>query len=404
MAPSLKSQTGRAIALLVAWCSILATGPTSPLFAATPGDGPQVRLAERPRKPIASDQNAHQGTPDETRWFNNLANVLTGHEPNPHARNHASVLNAFRATVELPAKCTVRIWCNGRQAALGTIIDPKGFIVTKGSELTGAVVCELSDGTRHSAQLVGTDRGSDLALLKIAADNLPTIRWSDEDPPAAGGWVVTPGLGDVPQAIGIVSVAPHRVRGGVLGIQMTEDRPGPRIIYVVPGSGAAVAGLLTGDVITHVNGLLIESSNDMVATTSNLLPGEKIQLTVLRNEERAHIAATLGSVATTLSSRRARFQDHLGSPLSNRRVLFPSALEHDSLLAPNQCGGVLVDLEGRAIGVNIARASRISSYAIPALVARPILESLKASASQSATIPVATHLLKPELPNVPARQ
>ncbi len=226
----------------------------------------------------------------------------------------------------------------------------------------------------------------------------PAILWSDEDPPAVGGWVVTPGPGALPEAIGVVSVAPHQVRGGVLGIQMTEDKPGPRITFVVPDSGAAVAGLARGDVITHVNGKQMADSNAVVAVTSHALPGDKIELTVLRDRDEIHFSATLGSVATTLSSQRARFQDQLGGPLSQRRELFPSALEHDSVLAPNECGGALTNLDGKAIGINIARASRIASYAIPGSVARPILDQLKSQAkAAAATVPVATRTHEPQL-------
>jgi len=157
---------------------------------------------------------------------------------------------------------------------------------------------------------------------------------------------------------------------------MTEDQPGPRITYVVPGSGAAEAGLARGDVITHVNGQPLETSDEMVATTSSMLPGDKIQLSVQRAHDTLRVVATLGSVSDTLASSRARFQDQLGAQLSKRRVLFPAALEHDTNLAPQQCGGALIDLEGKAIGINIARASRISSYAIPAHVARPILDAI----------------------------
>ena len=191
-------------------------------------------------------------------------------------------------------------------------------------------------------------------------------------------------------------------RGGVLGIQMAEDDPGPRITYVVPGSGATLAGLVRGDVIVRANGKLIETSDDMVATTSNMLPGEKVDIAILRLGEKKQLTATLGSVADTLTSRQARFQDQLGGPLSKRRVLFPSALEHDTVLAPNQCGGALVNLDGEAIGVNIARSSRISSYAIPASVVRPILESLKSRVTESLSVPVATKVLKAPLPD-PAR-
>ena len=45
---------------------------------------------------------------------------------------------------------------------------------------------------------------------------------------------------------------------------------------------------------------------------------------------------------------------------------FPRVIEHDSDLFPNQCGGPLYDLNGKAIGLNIARVARVSSYAIPA--------------------------------------
>jgi serine protease Do len=36
------------------------------------------------------------------------------------------------------------------------------------------------------------------------------------------------------------------------------------------------------------------------------------------------------------------------------------------VLAPAECGGPLVGLDGRAVGLNIARAGRVASYALPA--------------------------------------
>jgi serine protease Do len=294
-----------------------------------------------------------------------------------YSRSHPQVLEAFRDVVQLPSKCTVRVICGTKQVALGTIVDPDGLILTKASELDGPVTCVLNDGTACDAELVGTDHTSDLCLLRITAENLPCIDWSDIDPPAVGGWVVTPGPGALPQAIGIVSVAAHQVRGGVLGVQLNEDEPGPRIAFVVPDSGAAKAGLRTGDIVTHINGKPIKDSDTLIATTSGSLPGDKLKLTLLRYGVQRNVIATLGSVADTLTSPRARFQDQLGGPLSKRRFLFPSALEHDSILQPNQCGGPLLDLNGKAVGINIARANRIASYAIPAKVVRPILESLR---------------------------
>ena len=279
-----------------------------------------------------------------------------------YSRNHVSVLTAFREVVRLAGRGTVLVLSGDTQVALGTVVDPEGLVATKGSELRGDMHCELWDGTRLPATLLGVDRGSDLALLRIPASGLSAVRWTEEAPPAVGGWVVSPGLGELPQAIGIVSVAPHLVRGGVLGIQLTEDQPGPRVTFVVPESGAAQAGLRGGDVITHANGRSIRTADDMVATTSALLPGDSIRLNIVRANESHEILATLGSVSDTLSSQRARFQDALGGPLSERRFLFPSALEHDSVLHPNECGGPLVDLDGNVVGINMR--GRVASRAM----------------------------------------
>jgi serine protease Do len=270
--------------------------------------------------------------------------------------------------------------CQNQQVALGTIFEVDGLIATKASELRGSAVCELADGRRYAAELLGVDRASDLAVLRIPVGDLPAIRWREDDPPAVGSWVVTTGQSDVPQSVGIVSVAPHPVRGGILGVQLAEDQPGPRITYVVPGSAAAIAGLRTGDLVTQVNDVPVQTADALVATTSTLLPGDRVQVTIVRHNQTQQLTAVLGSVEETLSSQRARLQDRLGGALSTRRVLFPLALEHDTVLQPEECGGPLLDLNGQAVGINIARASRIASYAIPARVARPVLEALKAQA------------------------
>lgn len=381
---SLIAQSKRITRFLLAGMLIAVSNYAAPVLGDRPNEDVLESASESPagkNRSQSKDQN----------WFEALATAMKGDHTSPQARDHGTVLDAFRETVDFPASCMVRILCNNEQVALGTVVDPDGLVVTKGSELGEQIACELDNGVRHPAELVGNDRESDLALLKVPAGGLPAIDWSDEEPPSVGGWVVTPGLDEVPQAIGVVSVAPHRVRGGVLGIQLTEDNPGPRITHVVPSSGAAEAGLMRGDIIAEINSTVMERADEVVEKTSSMLPGEELHLSLLRHGEEKRVTATLGSVSDTLASRRARFQDRLGSPLSTRRFLFPSAMEHDSVLAPNQCGGVLVNLDGKAIGVNIARASRISSYAIPADVARPIIDSLVARfSSQSATLPVAT--------------
>jgi serine protease Do len=71
-------------------------------------------------------------------------------------------------------------------------------------------------------------------------------------------------------------------------------------------------------------------------------------------------------------------QNRMGSELSSRRTGYPIILQHDSVLKPSDCGSPLVDLEGRVLGINISRAGRVESWAIPTEVIRPLLADLKA--------------------------
>ncbi|MDA1221730.1 MAG: hypothetical protein O3B85_06885, partial [Planctomycetota bacterium] len=66
----------------------------------------------------------------------------------------------------------------------------------------------------------------------------------------------------------------------------------------------------------------------------------------------------------------------LWGPLSGIRAGFGLVLQHDTILRPESCGGPLLDVDGRAVGVNIARAGRIETLAIPASVVRRIAARL----------------------------
>lgn len=142
-------------------------------------------------------------------------------------RLHPKVLAAFRDVVAQPAKSTVQVYCDGYRAALGAIVDSKGYIVTKSSELKGKIECQLFDGQRLEAAVVGRDPGLDLAVLKISAKDLPVVPWTDSETLPVGSWLATPTIGD-PIAIGVVSVGPRKIPApsGALGIQLDSvDQP-----------------------------------------------------------------------------------------------------------------------------------------------------------------------------------
>ena len=55
-------------------------------------------------------------------------------------------------------------------------------------------------------------------------------------------------------------------------------------------------------------------------------------------------------------------------------------VQHDTWLLPGECGGPIVDLDGRAAGVTFACVGRVATYALPAESARPLVRALMAGA------------------------
>jgi S1-C subfamily serine protease len=57
--------------------------------------------------------------------------------------------------------------------------------------------------------------------------------------------------------------------------------------------------------------------------------------------------------------------DQMSGEYSPRRSGFPRVMQHDILGSRQVVGGPLLDLEGRCVGMNIARANRAENFAIP---------------------------------------
>ncbi len=108
----------------------------------------------------------------------------------------------------------------GSSLGSGFIIDPSGFIVTNHHVIADADEVEvvLADGTSLEATIVGSDKDTDLALLKVEADHaLPATTWGDSDQTRIGDWVVAIGnpfgLGGTVTA-GIVSARQRDINAG----------------------------------------------------------------------------------------------------------------------------------------------------------------------------------------------
>lgn len=80
-------------------------------------------------------------------------------------------------------------------AGSGVIISPDGYIVTNNHVVGDADEIEvtLNDKRSFTATVVGKDPNTDIALIKIDADNLPTIPFGNSDDLKVGEWVLAVG-------------------------------------------------------------------------------------------------------------------------------------------------------------------------------------------------------------------
>jgi len=313
--------------------------------------------------------------------------------PLEQGRNHDGVRRSFAAVIADVRASVVRVHGGTAALAYGTAVAKGGILVTKASEVRDArsLECELADGTRVPARLLGEDEAADLAVLQIdTADGLPVPPWV-ADMPAVGRLLATAGADEVPLAIGVVSLPVYeprtRRRGG--GRSDAPRRPGrlgvtyrigtgeATISRVLNGSAADEAGILSGDVVLELDGVTVSSSGSMVEALRQHHAGDEVTLVIQRGEVEKTITVVLD--AAPQRNRRPSRAERLWGDLSEVRSGFPRVLQHDTVLEPDQCGTPIVTLDGQVAGINIARVGRIESWALPADLVQEVVARVLAA-------------------------
>ncbi len=84
---------------------------------------------------------------------------------------------------------------NSRSLGSGFIISEDGYVITNHHVVKGAdeIIVKLNDRRELVAELIGSDPRSDIALLKLDATNLPTVRIGSSDNVKVGQWVLAIG-------------------------------------------------------------------------------------------------------------------------------------------------------------------------------------------------------------------
>ncbi|MCB0381916.1 MAG: trypsin-like peptidase domain-containing protein [Psychroserpens sp.] len=155
---------------------------------------------------VAVETPAEQPFFVPTNYKTKTANLMTD--------DHPSFVNAAEKTVDavvhvkntalVSAPMSLQDLFFGRQqskrAQVGTgsgvIISPDGYIITNNHVIAGSesISITLNDNKIYDAELIGTDEKTDIALLKVEAENdLPFITFGDSDAAQIGEWVLAVG-------------------------------------------------------------------------------------------------------------------------------------------------------------------------------------------------------------------
>jgi serine protease Do len=169
----------------------------------------------------------------------------------------------------------------------GFIIDPSGYVVTNNHVVGNSekITVIFQDDSRHQAKVIGRDEKTDIALLKVDAnDKLPFVEWGDSHAAKVGDWVMAVGnpfsLGGTVTA-GIVSALGRNINEGPYDDFIQLDAPINR------GNSGGPTFNLSGEVI-GINTAIYSPSGGSVgigfAVPSNTAKGVVAQL-----KEKGHV-------------------------------------------------------------------------------------------------------------------
>ena len=142
----------------------------------------------------------------------------------------------------------------GQGSGSGVIIAANGYIVTNNHVIDKASKIEvvLDDKRKFEAELVGADPNTDLAVLKVKADNLPFVKYGNSDDVKVGQWVLA--VGNPFNLNSTVTAGIISAKGRNIGILRSKDNMGIESFIqtdavVNPGNSGGALVNLSGDLI-----------------------------------------------------------------------------------------------------------------------------------------------------------
>ncbi len=283
-----------------------------------------------------------------------------------------AVTAAFESERKILQSSSAVILDGHREIAYGVVISASGLILTKASEIadTPTLSVTVDQQNYRAAKVLAIDPTWDVALLKIEATTLIPVVYTPTSAVPQGTWVVANGATSRTTRRLLAGIVSAKIReipatgGAALGVILNPKSKTLEIDAVNEKSGAKEAGLLKGDVIISIEGKKLKKIADITEALKDRKAGSTVKLTYRRQEVETAIEVRLAARGELFNEQMNR-NDQMSGDFSLHRSGFPRILQHDILGSRSVQGGPLLDLDGRCLGMNIARANRAESFTIP---------------------------------------
>ena len=147
--------------------------------------------------------SAAENLPDFTALFKQVSPAVVNISTTSKPKNNKQMYGQGQEIPEIwreffgipPAEGRQTPKSQPRSLGSGFIISADGYIVTNNHVIEGAdeILVRFSDRLELQAELIGADKLSDIALLKVDGKGLPTIKWGRRDVLEPGQWVAAIG-------------------------------------------------------------------------------------------------------------------------------------------------------------------------------------------------------------------
>jgi len=292
------------------------------------------------------------------------------------------VLAVFEPQRQAIQKCSAALYDGRDLVSYGVVVSADGYILSKASEIEKVAKLDVrvDTGLFKNAKIVMVDPRWDVALVKIDAAGLTPAQYAPDSKLTQGTWVVVNGATSRTRRrilAGIISANEREIPaegGAVLGVELEKSKDKLIVKSVTEGSGAQQAGMKAGDVIVSVEGEAVKDIKGLSDLLNTKKAGTKAKISVKRDDENLELDVRLSARGELF--REISRNDEMSGDFSNRRSGFPKVLQHDILASSKTMGGPVLDLDGRVIGMNIARANRAETFAIPVEELKPLAEGM----------------------------